>query len=242
MARDYLRERAGGQTIQDRMTEPVKRVRDYRVWMAIVVLFAAATLFAVIALLVERKDPILARDLQVLVWLHTHGNPVFSAFLLAISHLHALAGMAAFTVLLAIALARKKRWHWVWALGIAMCGGMLLNLALKVAFHRARPTWDDPLISLTSNSFPSGHTAGATLFYGFLAVYLVAHLEGLGARAVAVVATAFMVALVAFARMYLGVHYPSDVLAAMSASSAWLMISFGVVRVYLRRRGRPRTG
>lgn len=220
------------------MTQTPKRVRDYRVWAGIVVLFAAAAAFAVIAFAVQTKDPILARDLQVLVYLHTHGNPAFAAFTLALSDLHALPGMAAATLLLAFVMARKKRWHWVWALGIAMIGGMLLNLGLKMAFSRARPSWDDPLITLASNSFPSGHTAGATLFYGFVAVYLVAHVESLGWRVVAVVATALMVALVAFSRMYLGVHYPSDVLAAMSASSAWLMVSFGIVRLYLKRRGR----
>ena len=218
------------------MTEPAKPVRDHRAWMGIVALLVASVLFALIAVTVSSKDPILQRDLQVLAWLHTHGNPAFSAFLLAVSQMHNLVGVGFFTLLLAFVLARRRKWYWVFSLGLAMGGGMLLNLALKQLFHRDRPTWDDPLISLSSYSFPSGHTAGATLFYGFLALYVISHVKELPWRVVVVAAAVAMVALVAFARMYLGVHYPSDVLAAMSASTAWLVVSLGGVRLYLKKR------
>jgi len=218
------------------MTEPVKRVRDRRVWVGIAVLLAASVLFAVIATTVASKDPILQRDLQVLVWLHTHGSPAFSGFLLAVGQMHNLIGVGFFTILLAFVLARRHKWYWVVSLGIAMIGGMLLNLGLKQLFHRDRPTWDDPLVSLSSYSFPSGHTAGATLFYGFLAIYVVSHVKELSWRLVVVIATVAMVVLVAFSRMYLGVHYLSDVLAAMSASTAWLVTALGGVRLYLKKR------
>jgi membrane-associated phospholipid phosphatase len=218
------------------MTEPVKRVRDHRAWMGIVALLAASVAFALIAVSVASKDPILQRDLQVLVWLHTHGNPAFSAFLLAVSHMHNLIGVGFFTLLLAFVLARRRKWDWVVSLALAMGGGMLLNLVLKQLFHRDRPAWDDPLISLTSYSFPSGHAAGATLFYGFLALYVISHVKELPWRVLVVVAAVAMVALVAFSRMYLGVHYPSDVLAAMSASTAWLVIALGGMRLYLKKR------
>lgn len=218
------------------MTEPVKRVRDHRVWVGIVVLLVTSVLFAFIAVSVASKDPILQRDLQVLVWLHTHGSPAFAAFLLAISSMHNLIGVGFFTLLLAFVLARRQKWYWVASLAIAMIGGMLLNLFLKEMFHRDRPAWDDPLVSLSSYSFPSGHTAGATLFYGFLALYVISHVKELPWRVLVVVAAVAMVALVAFSRMYLGVHYPSDVLAAMSASTAWLVITLGGVRLYLKKR------
>jgi undecaprenyl-diphosphatase len=203
--------------------------------MAILVLVGASVAFTVIAFLVESKDPILAEDLQVLTWLHTHGNPVFTGFLIAISTLHSLAGVAVFSVILAIALARQHKYRWIFTLALAIGGGMLLNVALKFTFHRGRPVWDDPILTLSTPSFPSGHTAAATLFYGFLCVYIVSHVESMSLRITAVVAGIVMVLLVAFARMYLGVHYPSDVLAAMSASTAWLVISVASVRAYVKR-------
>ena len=49
---------------------------------------------------------------------------------------------------------------------VRVAGGLTLNVLMKLAFHRARPSFDDPLLTLTSYSFPSGHVAGSTLFYG----------------------------------------------------------------------------
>lgn len=220
------------------MTEPVQRARDRLSRLAIVALLASSVAFAAIAVMVADHDPILQRDLQVLVWLHTHGNAVFTAFLLAVSDLHSLAGIAAISAILAIALARRHKWYWVLSLVLAIGGGMLLNMAIKLSFHRLRPVWNDPILTLTTPSFPSGHTAAATLFYGFLAAYLVSHVSGTLARVAVVVACVAMVALVAFSRMYLGVHYPSDVLAAMSASSAWLVLCLGGVRILSMHRVR----
>jgi membrane-associated phospholipid phosphatase len=215
--------------------QPPKRVRDYRVWAGIVVLAAASAIFTTIAFLVQTKDPILAQDLQVLTWLHTHGNPVFTGFLLAVSTLHSPTGVGIFTVLVAIALARAHKYRWIATLAISVGGGMILNTALKFAFHRGRPVWEDPIISIPTPSFPSGHAAGSTLFYGFLCIYIVSHVESLGLRIAAVAASVFMVLLVCFSRMYLGVHYPSDVLAGISASTAWLVVSVASVREYVKR-------
>lgn len=214
---------------------PPKHVRDYRAWTAILVLVAASVVFTVLAALVATEDPILQEDMQVLVWLHTHGNPVFTGFLVAVSTLHSLTGVAIFTVILALVLARMHKYRWIATLVLTVGGGMLLNVALKYAFHRGRPVWEDPLLQISTPSFPSGHTAGATLFYGFLCVYIVSHVESIGLRVAAVAGAIAMVLLVAFARMYLGVHYPSDVLAAMSASSAWLVVSVASVRAYVKR-------
>ena len=218
------------------MTEPLKPVRDYRAWMAIVVLLIASAAFAIIGATVARHDPILQRDLQVLVWLHTHGSPAFSAFLLAVTYLHSTIGISVFSVILGLALAQRHKWYWVLTLGLSVGGGMLLNTLLKLAFHRPRPMWDDPLITLTTNSFPSGHAAAATLFYGFLSVYVVSHVKELSLRVACVVASVLMVALVAFSRMYLGVHYLSDVLAAVSFSTAWLVLCLWGVRTYSNKR------
>jgi membrane-associated phospholipid phosphatase len=218
------------------MSEPVKYVRDYRAWLGIVVLLIASAVFSLIAATVARHDPILQRDLQVLVWLHTHGSPAFSAFLLAITYLHSMIGISVFTVILGAALAQRRKWYWVLALGLSVGGGMLLNTLLKLAFHRQRPVWDDPLLTLTTNSFPSGHAAAATLFYGFLSVYVVSHVKELSLGVACVAASVLMVALVAFSRMYLGVHYLSDVLAAISISTAWLVLCLWGVRTYSNKR------
>ena len=133
-------------------------------------------------------------------------------------------------------LAKRRKWYWVLALGLTVGGGMLLNVVLKLIFHRQRPVWEDPLVTITSNSFPSGHAAAATLFYGFLTIYVVSHVTELWLRVTCVIASVLMVALVAFSRMYLGVHYLSDVLAAISISTAWLVLCLWGVRTYSNKR------
>ena len=211
--------------------------RDIRFWGAIGVLVAASIAFAVIAASVATTAPILKQDLQVSVWLHTHGSPVFTAFLFAITQLHSTVGTTIMAGLIAIVLYRQGHRYWTLSLILAVVGGMALNTIIKLAFHRTRPVWDDPILTLTSASFPSGHTAAATLFYGFLAAYMVWNMKHVWPRVIAVIGCAFMVALVGFSRIYLGVHYLSDVLAAMSISTVWLVICLLGVRALAHRRG-----
>ncbi|WP_229507969.1 phosphatase PAP2 family protein [Massilia sp. Dwa41.01b] len=81
---------------------------------------------------------------------------------------------------------------------------MLLNVAMKHTFERARPHFLEPIVSLDTYSFPSGHTVAATLLYGFLACYPVRHVHGRARQMAIVLAACAMVALVAGSRLYLG--------------------------------------
>src|SRR5690349_1229883 len=195
--------------------------RDVRFWSSVGVLIAASIVFAIIAASVATNAAILKQDLQVSVWLHTRNNAVFVGFLFAITQIHSPVGMAIIASLFGIYLWRAGHRHWVLSLAVALGGGMLINTLLKFAFNRDRPVWEDPLLTLSSASFPSGHTAGATLFYGFLAAYMVWNTPEAWRRAVVVAGCTLMVALVGFSRIYLGAHYLSDVLAAMSMSIVW---------------------
>ncbi len=70
------------------------------------------------------------------------------------------------TLVVGLLLYRRSQYEWLRLLISSVPGGMLLNVALKQVFHRARPQFDDPLVTLGSYSFPSGHTTAATLLYG----------------------------------------------------------------------------
>jgi len=103
-------------------------------------------------------------------------------------------------------------------------GCLLLNLALKVAFHRARP---DPRLAFllpqeSSLSFPSGHTMGTAGVLGSLTIIAFAlHLPRAMRWSVAALSAAG-IGLVGASRVYLGAHYPSDVLGGLLGAGAWL--------------------
>ena len=83
---------------------------------------------------------------------------------------------------------------------------------------------DDPILTLDSFSFPSGHVAGSTVFYALGVCWVFAHAALLRWRLLAVLGAALMVALVAFSRMALGVHYLSDVVAAFAEGVLWVTL------------------
>jgi undecaprenyl-diphosphatase len=139
-------------------------------------------------------------------------------------------------VLFAVLLARLRERYWILTLALAVGGGMALNVLLKETYERARPHFDDPWVTLNTFSFPSGHTAGATLFYGVLAAFLVSRTNEWHVRIACVIAAVLMVVMVAFSRMYLGAHYLSDVAAAACSSTVWLVLCLTSVHGLVRRR------
>jgi membrane-associated phospholipid phosphatase len=175
-------------------------------------------------------------DEWVANWLHEHATPGFTATMRASTVL----GSPLFVVLvmfisIGVLMLRNERCG---AVQMALCvgGGMLINTGLKNIFDRARPHFEPALTEAYGYSFPSGHVAAATLLYG--AVMVVAwHRLPAGVTRIVVVVTLFLlVQLVSLSRMYLGVHYLTDVLAAQFLGALWIAISFVAVEIFRRRR------
>lgn len=117
---------------------------------------------------------------------------------------------------------------------------ILLNLGLKHTFTRARPTDVLQIITETGYSFPSGHTMAATCFYGFL-IYLVWHLCRNKALRNAVAALlSVLIALVGISRIYLGVHYFTDVFAGVCISIFYLIVFTSLVNRFFTLEESPR--
>ena len=211
--------------------------------LGVLALLLAMAGFAQIAGAVVDGAPITEVDLRLAAWLHTHAHAsdALRSFLLVVTHLHSTPGMLALTALAAAWLVRRGARDWMLTLLVTVPGGMLLNVAMKHTFERARPHFDEPILSLSTYSFPSGHSVAATLLYGLLACYLTRHARSWGARVAIVLAACALVLLVAGSRLYLGAHYLSDVLAGMLEGCAWLAICVTGVST-LRRRQAARAG
>lgn len=199
---------------------------------------AAAFLFGTIAADVVAHADIVTVDLALAHWFHAHKHSAWTPFMLFITHWHQQAGLLVMAALLALVLYRRDARYWVATVLLAVPGGMLLNVLLKYSFQRARPVFDEPLVTLATYSFPSGHTSGATLFYGVLAAWLVCAHRHWGQRVMIVLGAVVMVALVAVSRVYLGAHYLSDVLAAIAFGCGWLAVCITGISTLRRRRER----
>ncbi|HYC38072.1 MAG TPA: phosphatase PAP2 family protein [Usitatibacter sp.] len=202
-------------------------------WSAFLV---AGALFMAVAWNVAARESIVVLDERVTAWWETRRSPPLTTAMLALTHAHSLAAIAAWSAVLALALARLRERYWILTLALAVGGGMALNGLLKLAYERARPHLDDPILTLATFSFPSGHTAAATTFYGVLAAFLVSRLRGGALRSAVVLAAMAMVALVGLSRVYLGAHFLSDVLAAACSSTVWLVLCLAAGHDLARRR------
>lgn len=201
-----------------------------------VVLVGAGWLFGGIADDVVDGEPLTVLDAYLATWLHAHAVPPVTQFMLGISALNGVAGISILTVLLALFFVWKRQWYWLLALVLAVPGGMLLNVLVKLAFHRARPSFSDPIVALSSYSFPSGHTVASTLFYGMLAGFLMPRAKSAKQRVAILFAALLMVILVGFSRIYLGAHFLSDVVAGFAEGLAWLALCLVAVATLRRHQ------
>jgi undecaprenyl-diphosphatase len=198
-------------------------------------LIAAAWLFGAIAEDVATGDRLTVLDVEVARSLREHATPPVTRAMLLITHLHSTVAVSLYAAVAAALLAWRRQWRRLVTVSVCVAGGLTLNVLMKLAFHRARPVLDDPLLTLTSYSFPSGHVAGSTLMYGLVVAWVFARTRSLAWRAAALLAAAACIALVAFTRMYLGVHYLSDVAAAFAEGVAWLALCLSALAVFWRR-------
>jgi len=189
---------------------------------AVTLVLTFALLFGLIAEDVVSGDRLTLVDARVAQWLHLHASTGLTRWMSVLSALHSVAAIACYTGVAGFLAFRKRRWRRLSTLAICVFGGMLLNTLMKLAFHRARPHFTDPIITLNSYSFPSGHVAATTIFYGLGVLWVFGRTRALHWRALAIVLAALAILLVAFSRMLLGVHYLSDVAAAFAEGVAWL--------------------
>lgn len=208
---------------------------------AAVAFVVAAALFAALAWGVESRNFVVSADLHTLQWMASHRWAMLTQLMLAVSALNSPGAVSVWAACFGVLLLRRGERYWFLTLALAVGGGMLLNEGLKLLFRRARPVVDDPLVILHSFTFPSGHTAAATVLYGVLAAYVVYFARTLRGRVAVIAATVALVALVGLSRVYLGAHYLSDVLAAACSSTVWLIVCLvGVHRLLQHRRALDR--
>ena len=168
-------------------------------------------------------------------------RPVGPGWLVDAAHdVSALGGPAVLTLaVLAVTgyLALLRQWRTVVLLVVAALGGLALSTLLKHLYARPRPAVVPYLAPVVTASFPSGHSMLAAVVYLTLGALLAAVVRQRRARAYVLTVALGLTFLVGVSRVYLGVHYPTDVLAGWSAGLAWAFSCWLVAR-WLQRRNR----
>ena len=162
-----------------------------------------------------------AFDTAVLRWIGARHSPFFTTIMTEITPLGT--GVVVLTIvgITAAFLWGTEHKHSARLLLAATAGSILLNNVLKLYFDRPRPEVFERLTHAASSSFPSGHAMSATVVYGTVG-YLLARLhKRTWARVVTLLLAVTLIVLICFTRLYLGVHYPSDVLAGIIIGLAW---------------------
>lgn len=215
------------------------------VWLNLVVggviILCLSWLFGEISENVMEGDPLTELDQQLSDFFHEHRTTEVTAAMKVVTEMGSASFITLGTILAAVLLLIWKGWYRLGTLMLAVPGGALMNLLLKYLIKRDRPFFENPILSFSNYSFPSGHTMGATLFYGVLAAFVIVSKAGWKWKVGAVFLAALIVQIVGFSRIYLGAHFLSDVVAAATAGIAWMALCVTVMDAIRRRRmGRDR--
>lgn len=162
-------------------------------------------------------------DQRVILAVRSFTSPGLTAFMRFLSLIGSPGILMGLAILVTLSLAWRRASAWRIALPpVDLLGVWLLNEGLKRVFHRARPT-ATRLVAASGYSFPSGHAMVAFAFFGLLAYLLWRRLRpGIG-RVMVILLAGLLVLGIGVSRIYLGVHYPTDIVAGYAAGAFWLI-------------------
>ena len=163
------------------------------------------------------------------VWLIRYfANPVLDKIMIVISDIGFGTSYIVIVGATFLLLAYLKRWWEMGALTICLAGGAVLSFLLKNLFHRARPELFR-VVQETGFSFPSGHALATMCFYGMAAFLIMRNISSWRGRLAVLTLTVILSIAIGISRIYLGVHYPTNVMAGYAAGSMWLVFCISLL-------------
>ena len=187
---------------------------------------------------VMHHDPLTQFDMMLLDWLHARATSTGYAVFRAISLLGDPVPLTILALAVGFLLAARREWILLAGWLAAFAGGGLLDAVLKLIIRRPRPPYAAAFLPHFSWSFPSGHAMGSLIAYGMLAYVLtVLWIHRRSAQIAVLLGAALLVLAVGLSRLYLGVHYFSDVVGGYAAGVLWLSACLSGTELAGRWRG-----
>jgi membrane-associated phospholipid phosphatase len=191
---------------------------------AFVLFWIPVITFAALAEEIHEREPI-PFDVSILTWAYEHHTPFLdNLFLFATSLGEPLSVVGAGLILVG-ALIYARRFRWAGALLAGVGGAALANVILKLIFARIRPDVFPALLRESGYSFPSGHAMVSAAFV----ITVIFILWRTRYRVPAIIVGLFATPMIGISRVYIGVHYPSDVLAGWAVAAVWAFLACSLV-------------
>ncbi|MDX6408219.1 MAG: hypothetical protein QOE13_1290 [Gaiellaceae bacterium] len=228
------RERPGRLTVSRWLAGGWSRRHDPRFQAQSFLLLAFLGATAAFAHIVEdylTGDPLVRWDVEFSRWLHEHSNQTLVSTFKAFTLLGSVPVLALLVVVVALVLLRRRQVNEAALVSVGGLGIEVLFSVLKLVFHRPRP--ELAYVHLDTYSFPSGHAAGSAGIYAIV-FYLAARQLARRGKLSLAVAYVVLIGLIGFSRLYLEVHYLSDVLAGLTLGVCW---AAACLFIYERARG-----
>jgi membrane-associated phospholipid phosphatase len=210
------------------------RYLSFHIIIGFLLSFICLGLFSELAEEVMESDTLVSYDILIANSFHANLTPLATSFFLLITHF-GFEILWLISILLSMYFACKRLWLYLLMLLVTIAGSEILNQSLKLFFSRPRPTFHDPIITALHYSFPSGHAMTSLVAYGSFAYFLLIRTKSKARKLLIIVSAVLLIALIGLSRIYLGVHYLSDVIAGYAAGGFWLAICITAIH-HIRRR------
>ncbi|MGV9723470.1 phosphatase PAP2 family protein [Nocardia beijingensis] len=178
----------------------------------------------------------MAIDQQWLQWTIAHRNNGLTAVAKAVSVVGGTLAMGILATVGWVVLAWRRLWRSALVVAAAALGASILVVGGKHLVGRSRPAPMYQLVTETNQSYPSGHTLGSTVVIGALLTIILPYLRRHLIRVAAITASVCTIAAIGLSRLYLGVHWPTDILAGWLLGGAWLLACRSILSAPLPRR------
>ncbi len=193
--------------------------------------------FAALLESVLTRDPLTLLDRQVAVFLSEHAVPAVTRVMVVVTWLGNAAVLIPAALLIGAVLLWRRRPGEALVLVTATVGAAALDAVVKILVNRPRPDFVVPLVKAGGLSFPSGHAATSIAFYLTLGLLAAGWVRSWENRVYVLLAALATILVVGFSRLYLGVHYLSDVLAGWALGALWTTVAVTVEGVWQQARG-----
>jgi membrane-associated phospholipid phosphatase len=206
-------------SLKQYVTYLLGRYKSIQLIVAFILFWTPFIIFAKLAGEIIENEPILL-DITILQWIHTQSTPFLDGLFLFFTTIGNVEYILPITVLILAYLVYRRKRQSALLLLFGVGGAAVSNIILKLLFQRDRPSFWQSAITETGYSFPSGHAmiSSALIFCIIILLWNTKY------RLASIITGAIIVILIGVSRLYLGVHYPTDVIAGWSVSLVWVLI------------------